>query len=67
MKKLLILIYLLLISNTAFAISLGDLKYATYSQAIYVLDEVGKKLPKIFKSVKQELSIKIKEKHEKSL
>ena len=45
----------------------SDLKYATYSQAIYVLDEVGKKLPKIFKSVKQELSIKIKEKYEKSL
>lgn len=44
----------------------SDLKYASYSQAIYVLDEVGKKLPKFFKSVKQELSIKIKEKYEKS-
>jgi len=44
----------------------SDLKYATYSQAIYVLDEVGKKLPNIFKGVKQELSIRIKEKYEKS-
>ena len=41
----------------------SDLKYATYSQAIYVLDEVGKKLPDIFKGVKRELSMKIKERY----
>jgi len=43
----------------------NDLKYATYSQAMYVLDQVSKKLPNIFKSVKRELSIKIEEKYEK--
>ena len=41
----------------------GDLKYATYSQAIYVLDQVGKKLPSVFKGVKRELSIKIEKKY----
>ena len=40
-----------------------DLKYATYSQAIYVLDGVSKKLPNIFKGLKRELSIKIEEKY----
>jgi len=45
----------------------SDLKYATYAQAIYVLDEVGKKLPNIFKGVKRELSIKIEEKYKKSV
>ena len=40
-----------------------DLKYASYSQAIYVLDEVSKKLPNIFKGLKRELSIKIEEKY----
>ena len=40
-----------------------DLKYATYSQAIYVLDEVSEKLPNIFKGLKRELSIKIEEKY----
>ena len=44
-----------------------DLKYATYSQAIYVLDEVGKKLPNVFKGVKRELSIKIEKKYKKSV
>ena len=43
----------------------SDLKYATYAQAIYVLDEVSKKLPNIFKGVKRELSIKIEEKYKK--
>ncbi len=43
----------------------SDLKYATYAQAIYVLDEVGKKLPNVFKGVKRELSIKIEEKYKK--
>ena len=41
----------------------NDLKYATYSQAMYVLDQVSKKLPNIFKSVKRELTIKIEEKY----
>ncbi|MDC0558658.1 hypothetical protein OAO20_04250 [Candidatus Pelagibacter ubique] len=41
----------------------SDLKYATYSQAIYVLDQVSKKLPNVFKGVKRELSIKVEEKY----
>ena len=45
----------------------SDLKYATYSQAIYVLDEVGKKLPNVFKGVKRELSIKIEKKYKKTV
>ena len=40
-----------------------DLKYATYSQAMYVLDQVSKKLPNIFKGVKRELSIEIEKKY----
>jgi len=44
----------------------SDLKYATYSQAMYVLDQVEKKLPNIFKGVKRDLSIKIEEKYKKS-
>jgi len=43
----------------------SDLKYATYSQAMYVLDQVSKKLPRVFKGVKRELSIKIEEKYKK--
>jgi hypothetical protein len=43
----------------------SDLKYATYSQAIYVLDQVSKKLPNVFKGVKRELSIKVEEKYKK--
>ena len=43
----------------------SDLKYATYAQAIVVLDQVSKKLPNIFKGVKRELSIKIEEKYKK--
>jgi len=45
----------------------SDLKYATYAQAMYVLDQVGKKLPNVFKSVKRELSIKVEEKYKKSV
>ena len=41
----------------------SDLKYATYDQAIYVLDQVSKNLPNVFKSVIRELSIKIEEKY----
>ena len=43
----------------------SDLKYATYAQAMYVLDQVSKKLPNVFKGVKRELSIKIQEKFKK--
>ena len=45
----------------------SDLKYATYAQAIYVLDQVGKKLPNVFKGVKRELSIQVEEKYKKSV
>jgi hypothetical protein len=45
----------------------SDLKYATYSQSMYVLDQVGKKLPNVFKGVKRELSIKVEEKYKKSV
>ena len=45
----------------------SDLKYATYSQAMYVLDQVSKKVPNVFKGVKRELSIKIEEKYKKSV
>ena len=45
----------------------SDLKYATYAQAMYVLDQVGKKLPNVFKGVKRELSLKIEEKYKKSV
>ena len=41
----------------------NDLKFATYSQAMYVLDQVSKKLPNIFIGVKRELSIKIDKKY----
>jgi len=45
----------------------SDLKYATYAQAMYVLDQVSKKLPRIFDGAKRELSIKVEEKYKKSV
>jgi len=45
----------------------SDLKYATYSQAMYVLDQVSKKLPNMFKGIKRELSIKIEKKYKKTV
>jgi len=45
----------------------SDLKYATYTQAMYVLDQVSKKLPNIFKGVKRELTIKIEDKYKKNI
>jgi len=45
----------------------SDLKYATYAQAMYVLDQVSKKLPNIFKGIKRELSIKVEEKYKKEV
>jgi len=50
-------------SNCINSIVSSDLKYATYSQAMYVLDQVSQKLPDIFKSVKRELSIKTEKKY----
>ena len=44
-----------------------DLKYATYSQAMYVLDQISKKIPSMFKDIKRELSIKIEKKYKKEL
>lgn len=54
-------------SNCVQSIVNSDLKYATYAQAIAVLDEVGKKLPSVFKGVKRDLSIKVEEKYKKSV
>ena len=45
----------------------SDLKYATYAQAIFVLDEVNKKLPNIFEGIKRELHIQIEGKYKKSV
>ncbi len=43
----------------------NDLKYMTYTEATYILNEVSKKLPKIFKGVKREISTKIEDKYKK--
>lgn len=45
----------------------SDLKYATYAQALYVIDQVSRKLPRIFAGVKRELEIKVEEKYKKSV
>ena len=45
----------------------SDLKYATYAKAMYVLDQVSKKLPRIFDGAKRELSIKVEEKYKRSV
>ena len=45
----------------------SDLKYATYAQAMYVIDQVSKKLPRIFDGAKRELSIKVEEKYKRSV
>ena len=45
----------------------SDLKYATYAQALYVIDQVSKKLPRIFDGLKRELEIKVEEKYKKSV
>ena len=44
----------------------SDLKYATYTQAISVIDKVSKLLPSIYDAVKKELVIKAEEKYKKS-
>jgi len=43
----------------------SDLKNATYTQAINVIDKVSKILPSIFDGVKRELIIKVEEKYKK--
>ena len=43
----------------------NDLGYMTYTEATYILNEVSKKLPKIFKGVKREISTKIEDKNKK--
>jgi len=45
----------------------SDLKYATYTQAINVIDKVNKLLPSIYDAIKKELSVKVHEKYKKSL
>ena len=45
----------------------SDLKYATYTQAINVIDKVSKLLPSIFDAIKKELVVKIEEKYKGSL
>jgi hypothetical protein len=45
----------------------SELKYLTYIEAIYVLDDISKRLPKIFKGVERELEIKVEEKYKKKL
>ena len=45
----------------------SELKYLTYIEAIYVLDNISKRLPKIFKGVERELEIKVEEKYKKEV
>jgi hypothetical protein len=45
----------------------SELKYLTYTEAMYFLDNIGKRLPKIFKSVERELENKVEEKYKKSV
>ena len=44
----------------------SDLKYATYTQAINVIDKVSKLLPSIYDAIKKELVVKVDEKYKKS-
>ena len=45
----------------------SDLKYATYTQAINVIDKVSKLLPSIYDAIKKELVVKVEEKYKNSL
>ena len=45
----------------------SDLKYATYTQAINVIDKVSKLLPSIYDAIKKELKIKVEEKYKKEI
>ena len=44
-----------------------DLKYATYTQAMNVIDKVSKLLPSIYDAIKKELVVKVDEKYKNSL
>ena len=44
----------------------SDLKYATYTQAMNVIDKVSKLLPSIYDAIKKELVVKVEEKYKKS-
>jgi hypothetical protein len=45
----------------------SELKYLTYTEAMYVLDSISKKLPGVFNSVERELEIKVEEKYKKGV
>jgi hypothetical protein len=45
----------------------SDLKHATYTQAINVIDKVSKLLPSIYDAVKKELVVRIDEKYKKEI
>jgi len=44
----------------------SDLKYATYTQAMNVIDKVSKLLPSIYDAIKKELVVKVDEKYKRS-
>ena len=45
----------------------SDLKYATYTQAINVIDKVSKLLPSIYDAIKKELIVRVDEKYKKEI
>ena len=45
----------------------SELQYLTYTEVMYVLDNISKRLPKIFKGVERELEIKVEEKYKKEV
>ena len=53
-------------SNCISSIVSSDLKYATYTQAINVIDKVSMILPSIYDAIKKELVVKVDEKYKNS-
>ena len=45
----------------------SDLKYATYTQAMNVIDKVSKLLPGIYDAIKKELVMKVDAKYKRSI
>ena len=45
----------------------SNLKYATYTQAINVIDKVSKLLPSIYDAIKKELVVRVDEKYKKEI
>ena len=45
----------------------SDLKYATYTQAINIIDKVSKLLPSIYDAIKKELAVRVDEKYKKEI